>query len=212
MKVRWLGHSCFLVTNEKGGRLVTDPFDPSVGYPLPGVEADVVTVSHEHHDHNYIEGLKEPEKARVLHGLQMGPDELVEAAGFKVRAVATCHDDADGTRRGGNAVFVIEADGARLAHLGDLGHEPTAAQYAQIGPVDGLLIPVGGYFTIDSDTAWRVARRIGARTVVAMHFKTDCMNFPITDAETFARLAGGARRDADQIEIGKDEGVFIPKL
>ena len=214
MKIRWLGHSCFLITNAAGGRLITDPFDASVGYPLPMARADVVTMSHEHHDHNCLDGVKNADKARILHGLDMEPGEVTEAAGFRLRAVRTCHDDAGGSKRGGNAVFVIEADGVRLAHLGDLGHEPSGAQYAQMGPVDALLIPVGGFYTIDAGIAWKVAQKVGAGMVVPMHYKTDCMNFPITDAESFVALAGGAERGMEELEIEKKDGlnVYLPAL
>ncbi len=204
MKIRWLGHSCFLITNAAGGRLITDPFDASVGYPLPMARADVVTMSHEHHDHNCLDGVKNADEARILHGLNMEPGEVTEAAGFRLRAVRTCHDDAGGSKRGGNAVFVIEADDVRLAHLGDLGHEPSGAQYAQMGPVDALLIPVGGFYTIDGKTARAVAEKLSPAVTLPMHYKTAYnADWPITGPEEF--LGGipeeDIRRDIEALRI-----------
>ena len=212
MKIRWLGHSSFRIENEQGGVLITDPFDASVGYPTPRRRADVVTVSHEHHDHNCLDFTDCP---RVIHGLE--EKDAVEAAGFTIRGVDTFHDPEQGKKRGKNRVFLIQADGVTIAHLGDLGHPLAPDQYEAIGHPQALMIPVGGFFTIDTPQAWRIARDICPAVVIPMHYKTDWMSFPITDAEEFVRLAGGAKRGMEEIDLRPETlpdsmQVFLPAL
>ena len=146
MKLRWYGHSCFLLTGADGVRILTDPCDPPTGYKLHDIEADAVTVSHAHHDHNYL-------------AAAAGQPAVIDSAGtFDVRGcrvtgVPTWHDPERGKKRGPNLVFVFEIDGLRVAHLGDLGDVPDAATVDAIGRVDVLLCPIGGYYTIDADEA-----------------------------------------------------------
>ncbi|MGI6174184.1 MAG: MBL fold metallo-hydrolase [Christensenellales bacterium] len=199
MRIRWFGHSCFLLTNADGKKLLTDPFDPSVGYPVPKEKVDVVTMSHGHHDHNWTRDLPRP-FASVS---EVGETEL---SGFKIRGIHSFHDDAEGAKRGDNVIFVIESDGERVAHLGDLGHMLTDAQFEAIGKIDALLIPIGGYYTIDSDTAYAIAQRIAPRVTIAMHFKTPEMRFPITDEMHFLSLTGGKHFGANEIDLSTCEG------
>ena len=134
MLIRWIGHSCFRLTMNDGATVVTDPFDGSVGYERPRGHVDLVTISHEHFDHNHI-GALEPETVIRAAGHFPGK---VGATGF-----ASFHDDAHGAKRGPNVMFLIEGDGARVLHLGDLGHDLSDAQIAAFGRVDALLVPVG---------------------------------------------------------------------
>ena len=181
LRVQWLGHACFLITSSDGTRVLTDPFDESVGYPVPAVEADAVSTSHSHFDHNSVSVVK-------------GSPEVVKdagestAAGISFLGVPSYHDDAGGGKRGKNVIFVWEMDGMRLAHLGDLGHILTDDQVAKIGRVDILLIPVGGFFTIDARQATKVVEQLSPRLVFPMHYKTDTINFPIAGVDEF--LAG----------------------
>lgn len=189
MQIKWLGHACFLLTTTGGVKILTDPFDETVGYPLPAEAPDVVTVSHQHFDHNAV-------------GLVKGKPEVVEGTGARqvkgiaFRGVATFHDKEKGAKRGPNTVFVIEADGVKVCHLGDLGHPLDAAKRQEIGPVDVLLIPVGGTFTIDADEAAALVREMRPRIAVPMHYKTQYLSFPITPVDDFLKHFSGVRRES----------------
>jgi L-ascorbate metabolism protein UlaG (beta-lactamase superfamily) len=179
MKIEFQGHSCFLITTAAGTRVVTDPFDPAgFRYRAFDGSAEAVTVSHGHNDH-------------AAAGLVSGSPTVIRGSGrsavrdVEFLGVATFHDSAGGARRGANTVFVIAADGIRVAHMGDLGHVLTADQVAQIGAVDVALVPVGGYYTIDAADAQKVADQLRARIVIPMHFSNAKCDFPITGVEEF---------------------------
>ncbi|MGX8692239.1 MAG: MBL fold metallo-hydrolase [Clostridia bacterium] len=156
MKLTWYGHSCFLLETAEGS-VVFDPYAPGSvpGVELPALRADAVLCSHGHRDHGYAEAV-------TLSGKQPG---------FRVTELASFHDDKRGLLRGKNTIHVVEAEGKRAAHLGDLGHELNEKQLAALGRIDLLLIPVGGHYTIDAATADRVAKAIGARLTVPMHYR-----------------------------------------
>lgn len=193
MKIRWLGHSCFLLTSAGGTRVVLDPFDPKIGYPAPAVEADLVTISHQHSDHNFTQVLKgnftKFEKAGTY-----------SAAGIEIKAVPTFHDEAGGAKRGQNLVFRLVIDGLSIVHCGDLGHPLAPEQVQALAPVDVLLVPVGGHYTIDPAAALAVKNQLQPVLTVPMHFKTGALDFPIQTVEPFLKLAGGGRQ-AGQGEI-----------
>ncbi len=178
MKIRWYGHSSFLFTTAAGTRLLVDPCAPETGYRLADIPADAVLCSHGHSDHNYRAAAR-------------GTPPVVDGAGVhafgaaRVTAVPTWHDDAGGAKRGHNLVFVIEADGLRAVHLGDLGHVPDAAQAAAIGRPDVLCIPVGGTFTIDAAGAARTVELLHPRLIVPMHYRTARLTFPLDGPEPF---------------------------
>lgn len=175
-KLTWLGQSCFLLETASGTRVLMDPVGRGSGYDVPGgVRADVVTISHEHPDHNNL-GLVTG-KPRVIRGLtadKKGWTRIDER--FKdvaIRTVGVYHDGKRGAERGLNAIFVFEVGGLRIAHLGDLGHRPANDRLAAIGAVDVLLIPVGGTYTIDAREASHLVDQMRPRLlVVPMHFKT----------------------------------------
>lgn len=202
MKIKWLGHSAFLITTQAGVRIITDPYESggfsgSVGYRPIREAADIVTVSHEHADHNYTKDITgQPQVVR-----KTGRHEL---KGVVLDGVLACHDKTDGRERGLNTVFVISADGLRVCHLGDLGHELAPKEVGAIGRVDVLLIPVGGHFTIDASEAARTAAALAPKLVIPMHFKTPVLDFPIAGVSDFAgrMTAHPIRRLAqDEIEL-----------
>lgn len=209
MKVKWLGHACFLITSEKGIKIVTDPFDETVGYPLPEVEADIVTSSHNHFDHNYTRAVK-------------GDFKLVNSVGnfyvrdIPIKGIKTYHDEAMGAKRGENIVFIMEVDGLKVCHLGDLGHVLDENTLEQIGEVDILLIPVGGTYTIDGEKAAKVVVQIKPKMAIPMHFKTPVMNFPITGVEPFLdKIGGGERVGSNEITIKREhlkDGIQVKVL
>lgn len=171
MKLTWLGHSCFLI-EEDGYRLITDPYHEVDGYPDLHAEAHEILSSHDHFDHNYREAV-------TLLPKRESP--------FTVRVVSgTFHDEEQGALRGLNTIHVVEAGGVKVAHLGDLGHQLTREQAAEIGKCDVLLIPVGGFFTIDGDGAAQVAETLGGGTLVPMHYREGKYGFPkISGLEPF---------------------------
>ncbi|KUK44774.1 MAG: MBL fold metallo-hydrolase [Methanothrix sp.] len=180
MKITWLGHSCFKIESDGGKVVVTDPFDESVNYPPPRIRADVVVVSHDHHDHNNVKALKgDPAVVR-------GPGKKT-AEGIEFEGIASYHDEREGKLRGKNTIFCFEMDEIRVCHLGDLGHQLGEKEAAALGDVDVLMIPVGGTFTLDGEGAKKVAGQIKPRIVIPMHFKTAAVppSFGIYPADDF---------------------------
>ncbi len=185
MKIRWLGHACFLLTSSKGTRILTDPYDESTGYVIPPVEADYITVSHSHFDHSTVSAVQgNPE---VISGRGDFPLADVVAHG-----TGTWHDEMGGARRGPNTVYVFDIDDIRVCHLGDLGHLLNAQQKAEIGKVDVLMVPTGGTYTIDAQKAWQVCQQLNPHVVIPMHYRTDALAFPLDKLSSFVAEAGGA--------------------
>lgn len=197
MKLKWYGHACFGMEFSGGPNVVTDPFDESVGYELCRAQADVVTTSHGHFDHNYVSSLTGEPTILNRPGL-FTFDDLV------ARGVSSYHDAERGARRGSNIIYIFESDGLRIAHLGDLGHIPDMKQYAYLTDVDVLLIPIGGYYTIDTAAALEIIGEVKPKIAIPMHFKTGVNNFPISDEREFAEKAGAKYWDGTQIEITRE--------
>lgn len=184
MKLRWLGHACFLITAGDGTRILTDPYNAEVGYKVPLEAADYVTVSHEHFDHNSVVNV--PGSPQVIKGPGRFDLGTVKAVG-----VATAHDDQGGGRRGLNTVYCLDVpsagDALRVCHLGDLGHQLTQQQLDAIGEVDVLLVPTGGTYTLDAAGAAELISQVRPRVVVPMHYKTDALSFPLSPVTEFTR-------------------------
>jgi len=198
MKIKWFGHSCFLITSDKGIKIVTDPFDATVGYKIPQIETNIVSKSHDHHDHNNTDIFE-------------GNPVLVEGSGkinikgIDITGVDTFHDEEGGKKRGMNTVFKFTVDGLNVCHLGDLGHMLTEEQIKKIGEVDILLIPVGGTFTIDHVGAQKVMDALKPQVTIPMHYKTEDLAFPLLGVEEFLSLVGEYKKVDDcEIEINKD--------
>ena len=156
MKLTWYGHACFLAETAEGSA-VFDPYAPGSvpGLTLPPLRADAVVCSHGHRDHGYAAGV-------ALSGRE--PD-------FTLRTIPCFHDDRQGALRGENRITVLEAEGLRLVHLGDLGHALSAEQLAEIGKPDVLLIPVGGHYTIGPAEAEALVRALEPRLAIPMHYR-----------------------------------------
>jgi L-ascorbate metabolism protein UlaG (beta-lactamase superfamily) len=186
--LRWFGQAMFLLTSPGGTTVLVDPF-VDIGYTVPPpLNTTAATISHEHPDHSNdpLAGAS----ATVLRGLTAdGFAEVDETFGdVRVRTVSTYHDDTQGSQRGNNAVFVYEIAGLRFAHLGDLGHQLDDEQASAIGPVDVLMLPVGGTFTLDGAGATKVTDRLAPKMVFPMHYRTDAIALPLATADDF--LAG----------------------
>ncbi len=183
MLIRHIGHAEFLIETENGVRIATDPYDAGCGYPLQKIKADAALVSHHHHDHDAVENLK-------------GEPRIIDAAGsytpesgVRITAVRGFHDDAGGSKRGETLLFLIEAEGLRIVHLGDLGCPLNAEQASILKAPDVLMVPVGGFYTIDAELAKETALLLGARIVLPMHYRTEYnSDWPISDAEAFLSL------------------------
>ncbi len=209
MKIEFLGQACFVLTTDAGTRIVTDPYavGGAIRYAEVGVSADGVTVSHGHSDHANVDGVGgDPTVINTTAGGSVGS--------VKIRGVRTSHDATGGSERGENIVFIIEADGLRVAHLGDLGHALTVEQTREIGPVDVLLVPVGGLFTIDATTAAAVADALGAAVVIPMHYKTDKLGFDIAPVSEFVELQPDRVKElrSSECEVTKGELPEMPEV
>ena len=188
MEITWLGHSCFRLKGRQT-TVVTDPFSPNLGYSLNKLKADIVTVSHQHEGHSYLQGIDGEPKS--VHG----PGEY-EIGGVLILGVSTFHDEVRGEKRGKNTVYVMEVDEIAVCHLGDLGHVLTNEQVEELGDVDMLLLPVGGLSTINAPAAAEVVRQLEPKVVVPMHYKTEALKWELEPADRFLREIGAKQVDS----------------
>ncbi|MDD5189673.1 MAG: MBL fold metallo-hydrolase [Dehalococcoidales bacterium] len=182
MEITWLGHSCFRLKS-KQVTVVTDPCSPDTGYALGKVSAQIVTVSHAHPGHSYVEGVSDNPK------VIKGPGEY-EISDIITLGLTTFHDNEHGAVRGKNTVYLMDIDDVMICHLGDLGHTLTAEQVAKLETVDVLLVPVGGGSTIDATQAAETVRRLEPKIVIPMHFKTEALKRDLATEERFLKEMG----------------------
>ncbi len=179
MDVTWLGQSCFRLRG-KNAAVITDPYPPSLGLKLPRQEADLVTVSHDHENHNYTQAVRDGAFEIT------GPGEY-EIAGVSVIGFPTFHDAEKGAKRGGNTVYLIEIDDVRICHLGDLGHALDDTDAEIVSSVDVLLVPVGGKTAITAAQAAEVVRQLEPRFVVPMHYATPGVKVELEGIDRFLK-------------------------
>ncbi len=205
MKVKWLGHAPFLITAKDGTRIITDPYrpnPPSLAYKKINESAEVVTVSHEHGDHNDVGSVGG--QPQVIRGVGAHKAKNIEFEGF-----ATYHDTAQGGQRGANTIFCFAVDGIRLCHVGDLGHTLSPQTVKDIGEVDILLLNTGGGPTIGVQEANEVLSAIKPKVVIPMHVKNDKCTFNRYTADDFVSGKTGVKRaDATEEEFTKEK---LPK-
>ena len=209
MLIKHIGHAEFLIETESGVRIVTDPYDAGCGYPLRKVTADIALVSHHHHDHDAVENLG-------------GMPRIIDNAGnytpesdVKITAVRAFHDDAGGSKRGETLLFLIETEGLRIVHLGDLGCALNDEQLMTLNRPDVLMIPVGGFFTIDAKQAEETASKLGARMILPMHYRTSYnQDWPINGPEMFLSLYDSAEicREAEALRVTVGDLECQPKI
>jgi len=183
MKIKWYGHASFLITSEEGTTIITDPYEPGAydgGIAYHPIEdaADIVTVSHDHADHNYVQGIKGDPV--VVKGI--GDH---EAKGIMFKGYGTYHDPSGGKERGENTMFVFTVDGITVCHAGDLGHVLTDADAEALGSIDILLLPIGGVYTLDPKEATEVMNLLKPKILIPMHYKTPGCGFPIASVDEF---------------------------
>jgi L-ascorbate metabolism protein UlaG (beta-lactamase superfamily) len=187
MDITYLGHSSFKIKT-KTATVITDPFDPATtGLKYSGVEGEIVTISHSHADHNAankVAGVK-----KVIEG----PGEY-EVMGVSIIGYPSFHDGKSGAERGKNTIFVFEAEGLRIAHLGDLGHTLSDDLVNEMGSIDVLMIPVGGVFTIGPKEAVEIVGKIDPYFTIPMHYKVPELNpqtfAGVESVETFIKEIG----------------------
>ncbi|MFH1735636.1 MAG: MBL fold metallo-hydrolase [bacterium] len=204
VKVEWFGHSCFLLTLGNGTKILIDPYDTSrIPYELPEGPVDVIVSTHDHFDHNAVDAIHADV---ILHASGddstfwgSNGDQAIEGRsdlvymldGKQVRfqTVASFHDERSGELRGSNGIVRISTDGMTFVHLGDIGTALDADQINALLPVDVLLVPVGGYFTVNAEGAQEIVKAINPKAVLPMHYKTDVLSvdFPITGVDDFLK-------------------------
>lgn len=164
--ITWNGHSCFTVSAD-GYSIVLDPYAPDSvpGLPALSLAGDQVLCSHEHGDHGYREAVQ------ISGASRKNP--------FHILKIDTYHDDQKGTLRGENRIHILEAGGIRIAHMGDLGCMLKGEQLDQLKNLDAILIPVGGYYTIDAVQAYELVQMISPRIVIPMHYRSDTFGYPV---------------------------------
>ena len=202
MKIKWNGHASFTITASDGTVFVTDPYDPSgyggvLRYEQVKDTADAVLVSHDHADHNYVKGI--PGSPKVVKDSDQVKD-------IQIKGISTHHDESGGSERGDNVVFVFAVDGINICFVGDLGHQLSSEQVEAIGPVDLLLIPVGGTYTVDADGAAKVAEALSPKLIIPMHYKTDKCDLPISGVDGFLeRMENVIQLQKSEVEISPDK-------
>ncbi len=208
MILKYLGHAFFTISLENGKVIAFDPYGDFYDYPKRSVAADFCLVSHHHHDHDGVEQC-----------LQSGA-QVVDTAGVHklgdgvvVRSVATWHDDQQGTLRGSNLIHIVEAEGLRIAHAGDLGHLPDAQQLKQIGHVDVMLVPVGGYYTIDAKTALELCRLVQPVCTIPMHYRTQYdPEMPVGTLRDFLDLVKAEDTQMPLLRVAKEDILERPSV
>lgn len=198
MDIIHLGHSSFRI-KWRNASLVTDPFSTeATGLKFPkNLEADIVTVSHQHEDHNFVGNGKWEAGSETL--IISGPGEY-ESKGVKILGIAGFHDSSAGEERGKNTIFKIAMDGVNICHLGDLGDKLESGTVDLLDGVDILLIPVGGIYTINAKTASEIITQLEPKIVIPMHYKVPGLRFDLEPLENFLT------------EMGKPDVKAIPKL
>ncbi len=203
-RLRWLGHSTFLLSSPGGVQVLLDPFNDDLGYPAPELPPiDLVGISHEHADHNNV-GLA-PGTPKVVRGISDSGwhPGTVSVGDVTLHMIGGAyHDEAEGRERGRTAFMSVEVGGLRLLHLGDLGHRLDTNLLAQCRGHEVLLIPVGGHFTIDGETAAATMDEIGPSITIPMHYRTSRLpGHPTTPLDETGFLVGREVRRLAGTEI-----------
>lgn len=204
MDVTWLGHGCFRLRG-RSAAVVTDPYPPSIGLKLQRLDADLVTVSHEHENHNYTQAVREAYEIR-------GPGEY-EVAGVSVIGIPTYHDAEKGAKEGRNTVYLIEIDDLRVCHLGDLGHKLDDVEAEAVSSADVLLVPVGGHATMNAAQAAEVVRQLEPRFVVPMHYAIAGLKLSLDPIDKFLKEMGlAASEPLPKLSVQKSSGEYETKV
>lgn len=188
MQIIWHGQSCFQIASSQGKNsqvnIIIDPFDETIGLRVPKLEADILLITHSHHDHNNVKAvLGSPV-------LISGPGEY-EIKEVFVQGISAFHDSSSGKERGQNTIYTIEAEGIRLCHLGDFGQkELTSEQIEKIGEVNILMVPIGGIYTISAKEAARIMSQIEPSIIIPMHYQIPKLKLKLDELDKFLKIMG----------------------
>ncbi len=217
MDIKWYGQSCFRITAKRGEKsrnkvtILIDPFDQSTGLKFYKENADILLITHDHKDHSNIEAVG----GRAF--LIDGPGEY-EVENIFIQGIFSYHDNKKGEERGANTIYVMEAEGMKVCHLGDLGQkELTDSQLKEIGEVDILMIPVGGVYTIDGKEASKIISQIEPKLIIPMHYKIPGLKIDLEGPEDFLKAMGVKEKKAtEKLTISKsnisEDGADIVPL
>jgi len=188
MNINWCGQSCFQIYSSQNKNhqvsIVIDPFDNEIGLRIPKLQADVLLISHDHHDHNNIKAVSgDP---LVING--PGEYDVKEVV---INGIPGFHDNSQGSERGRITIYTIETEEIKLCFLSDLGQkELTSEQLDKIGDVDILMIPIGGTYTINSAEAIKIMGQIEPKITIPMHYKIPKLNIKLEEADNFLKSLG----------------------
>ncbi|ELC8441685.1 MBL fold metallo-hydrolase [Clostridium perfringens] len=200
MKIKWFGHSCFIITSENGTKILTDPYNDMLGYKLPEIKADIVSTSHNHSDHNNINAVN----SNFVHINETG---CFSEHGIEIKGVETFHDKFSGAEKGKNIIYNFKVDGINICHCGDLGHILNSDYAEEIGNVDILLIPVGGGYTIDALDAVKVTKQLKPTIIIPMHYRTKAlgeMGHLFDEVDEFVLASGLKAKEYSELELNKE--------
>lgn len=186
MEIRFLGQSCFRFATEGGVHIVTDPYNTGIGYKMPKLSTEVVTISHDHFDHNNLGAIS------GNYALYRKAGDY-ESHGVKIRGIDSFHDDVGGRKRGRNVIFCFHVDGMTICHLGDLGHVPDSEMLEAIGRPDILFVPVGEVFTFRVEDAAETIGLLHPTVVIPMHYRTRMLTIGLEKVDKFLRLTDSHR-------------------
>lgn len=212
VKITWHGHACVSVTRSDGYIIVFDPHDGySIGLPKPNIKADLVLVTHDHFDHNALSVVSKDDTRvfKEFHG-------YTDVDNLKIEGIKTYHDKFEGSRRGINTIYIVEVEGYRIAHLGDLGHIPDKNVLEKLKNIDLLIIPIGGVYTINPDEAWEIVEKTAPKNVLPIHYWVRGLTLPlyrIDDFLAYVKKYHVVRLDENSFELAEHERhVIIPRL
>lgn len=206
MKLKWFGHSAFLLTSRSGVKVLTDPyhwFFPFIRYKPLKMPVDIITVSHGHFNHSKTFGF--PGNPVIIREPQAN-----SPRGIEILGVSSFHDSMEGKKRGRNIIYRIIMDDISFCHLGDLGHILTTSQMGQIGKVDVLMAPVGGVVTADVKTMEIISRQLRPKIIIPMHFRTNKTLLPLKSAEDFLKVWDPTmvqRLDLNELDLRRGDMV-----
>ncbi len=183
MLIKYIGHSCFCITTKNGTQILIDPYDNTIGLTPVKETADILLITHNHYDHNYKEGVS---------GDYTQIDKVGEYSlkDVKITGIKVYHDEEQGNLRGEVVAFLIEADGMRLLHAGDIGTMPNDDFFKKVGKVDILFIPIGGTYTFNAKQALAFMDILKPNMTIPMHYLTPCLNLDIVGVHEFLERAG----------------------
>lgn len=207
MKIKWYGQSCFRLTADNGTKIVIDPVKLFC-YKLPELDANIVTVSHNHGDHNNVGAIKGD---FVL----IKDPGVFSQDGIDITGIPTFHDNVSGAKRGKNIVYDFKIDGLNVCHCGDLGHLLSAEQIKKIGRVDILMLPVGGRATLDANGAVEVMKQLNPTIAIPMHYRTKTMGilgFIFEKVDTFVAVSKRDAKNYKDIDVNLSNIENFPQI